>query len=215
MGCHATAFAQVMYFHRLAAHGKVSYKCTNGTVIAEDFADYAPRWNRFALDKESGEKDVAARQETARFIYCVASVIRKDFGTDQYVSYPNDFHKKAIESHFRCTLTSYAKEVRSSVGDTVKRQPDFCPLLKAEVDSGRPAGFYYTDRKGGGHAVIIDGYTVKDGTTFFHVNFGWLGRSDGWYLLEEDLPPNTKEIALIKIAPESTNGTVKKGTEKS
>ena len=211
LGCHANAFAQAFYFHKLSPRGNVSYKCTNGTVISEDFSGYTLRWNRFALNKEAGRKDISATKETARFIYYVACVVRKDFGTDQYVAYPNDYHKKAIESHFNCTLTAFAKEVRSTVGNTLKGRSDFYALLKKEIDSRRPAGFYYTDRKGGGHAVIIDGYTVKGGKTFFHVNFGWLGRSDGWYLLEEDLPRNTKEIALIMIAPSDAKETVKKG----
>jgi len=200
LGCHSNAFAQIMYYHKLSPHGRISYKCTSGTMISEDFSGYAPRWNRFALDKEAGKKDISATKETARFIYNVAAVVRKDFGTDQYVAYPNDYHKKSIESHFHCTLTAYANKVRSTIARALKDQPDFYALLKAEIDSCRPAGFYYL-YEGGGHAVVIDGYVSKDGKTFFHVNFGWLGRSDGWYLLEEDLPPNTKEIALILIAP--------------
>ena len=208
LGCHSVAFAQALYFHHLAPSGKVSYKCKNGTLISEDFSDYQPQWNTFALDKNSA-KNMAAVKETARFIYSVASVVRKDFGTDQYVDYPNDYHKKAIETHFQCTLTPYPKEVVSGIGDALKAPPDFYSLLNTEINSGRPAGFYYTDRKGGGHAVIIDGYTVKEGKTYYHVNFGWLGSSDGWYLLEQDLPPNTKEMVLITIIPNRAESTKK------
>ena len=204
LGCHAIAFAQVMYFHQLKPHGTVSYKCSDGTLISEDFSGYVPEWNRFALDKESGRKDMATTKRTARFIYYVAAVVRKDFGTNQYVDYPDDFHKQAIESHFDCTLTAYSRRIQTNIGNALNAEPDFYKLLIKEIDSQRPAGFYYTDRKGGGHAVVIDGYAVKNGKTYFHVNFGWLGRSDGWYLLEEDLPPNTKEIALIIIVPKSS-----------
>jgi hypothetical protein len=109
-----------------------------------------------------------------------------------------------VESHFHCTLTAYAKEVQSSIGDALKRKNNFYMLMKAEIDAGRPAGFYYTDRKGGGHAVVIDGYIVKGDETYFHVNFGWFGRSDGWYLLEEDLPKNTKEIDVLTFIPDDT-----------
>lgn len=203
-GCHAIAFAQVMFFHQLKPHGAVSYKCSDGTLISEDFSDYAPEWNRFALNKESGRKDIAATKRTARFIYYVASIVRKDFGTNQYVDYPDDFHKQAIESHFDCTLTASSMRIHSSIGEALNGQPDVYTLLKKEIDSHRPAGFYYTDQKGGGHAVVIDGYTVKNGKTYFHVNFGWLGNSDGWYLLEKDLPPKTKEIAMITIVPKSS-----------
>jgi hypothetical protein len=51
--------------------------------------------------------------------------------------------------------------------------------------------------------VVIDGYVHRDGSDFFHVNFGWFGRSDGWYILDEDLPSDTKEIALILIFPDA------------
>ena len=213
LGCHANAFAQIMYFHRLAPYGKVSYKCKNGTLISEDFSDYTPQWGIFVLNKKSAEKDVTATEETARFMYYIASIIRKDFGTDQYVDYPNDYHKKAIESHFRCTLSSYAKEVKSSIGHALEVKIDLYKLMKAEIDAKRPVGFYYTDRKGGGHAVVIDGYTVNNNKIYFHVNFGWFGRSDGWYLLEEDLPKNIKELAMIKVVPKSVKRTEKKESQ--
>jgi len=201
LGCHANAFAQVMYFHRLAPQGKVSYTCSNGTDISEDFTGYTPEWHRFALTKKDGKKDLAATRRTAQYLYYAACVVRKDFGTNQYVDYHNDFHKQAIESHYECTLTAYAKSVTGGLDSTLHHPPDFYALLKDEIDAKRPAGLYYTDRQGGAHAVVIDGYLERNNRTFFHVNFGWLGRSDGWYLLETDLPPTTQEVALILIAP--------------
>lgn len=38
-----------------------------------------------------------------------------------------------------------------------------------------------------GHNVVIDGYNTND---FFHVNFGWGGSNNGWYLLPEQMPYN-------------------------
>lgn len=213
LGCHSIAFAQILYFHRLAPHGKTSYQCRNGTLIAEDFSDYKPRWNAFALNKDTAKKNATAARRTSRFIYYVASIVRKDFGTDQYVDYPNDGHKESMESHFHCTLTPYPREVKSSIGQALKAETDLCAVMRAEIDSNRPAGFYYTDRKGGGHAVVIDGYSVRDGKTYFHANFGWFGSSDGWYLLEEDIPKNTKEIVVITIVPKRVDGNEKKETE--
>lgn len=203
LGCHSNAFAQVLYFHRLEPHGAVSYTCSDGTRVAEDFSAYKPEWDLFALGPQSGTEDTAAIRRTAAFIYCVASIVRKDFGSDQYVDYQGDFHKQAIEAHFDCTLTSYVKETQAGVAQALGEQPDFRAILRSELDARRPVGFYYTDRKGGGHAVVIDGCALRNGQVFFHVNFGFQGRSNGWYLLEEDLPPNTREIALITIVPKS------------
>ena len=201
LGCHADAFAQILYFHRLAPRGRVSYTCKNGVVISEDFSQYKPQWQRFALSKDS--PDVRAIQETSKFIYYVAAVVRKDFGTDQYVAYPNDAHKKSIECHFDCTVASYASEVTSSLEAALKGGADMHALLQGEIDAGRPAGFYYLYGKAGGHAVVIDGYAVRDGRMYFHVNFGWLGSSDGWYSLAEDLPKSTKRIMVITLVPDT------------
>ncbi len=215
LGCHSVAIAQIMYYHRLAPHGEVAYQCSSGTTISEGFSDYTPQWDRFSLHFDP-EQDNAGPEThaTARFIYAIASVIRKDFGTDQYVDYPDDCHKLAIESHFRATLTPYIKEVTTSIDNALKTDIDSYDLMKSEIDSGRPVGFYYSDQEGGGHAVVIDGYTVKDGKTYFHANFGWLGRSDGWYLLAEDLPGNTKEMIVITIVPKETDTNAADPTER-
>ena len=133
LGCHSNAFAQALYFDRLAPHGKVSYKCSDGTLISEDFSNYRPQWSRFALDKESGRKDMAATRRTARFMYYVASIVRKDFGTDQYVDYPDDLHKQAIEAHFHCTLTGYTKKIKESIAYALSEQPDLYAILKGLI----------------------------------------------------------------------------------
>lgn len=51
-----------------------------------------------------------------------------------------------------------------------------------------------------GHNVVVDGYNT-DG--FFHVNFGWGGQYDGWYLLPTGLPYNLTvlEGAIVDIQP--------------
>ena len=53
-------------------------------------------------------------------------------------------------------------------------------LMRAELDGGRP--IMYGAKGVGisvGHAFIMDGY---DSDNYFHINFGWYGVSDGWFL---------------------------------
>lgn len=200
LGCHAVAFAQILYFHCLSSHGQSHYTCTNGIEISETYSHSTPNWDRFALTKKNSRFRWRARRETASYLYEVASIIRKDFGRDQYVDYGGDFHKVAIESHFDCSVTAYSRQITTSLRDALSQQPSFHEILRTEVKSGRPVGLYYTNQKGGGHAIVIDGHVQQNGKDYFHANFGWFGRSDGWYLLE-DLPPDTKEVDLILIVP--------------
>lgn len=55
-------------------------------------------------------------------------------------------------------------------------------LMRDELDAGRPimyAGFG-RDNVSVGHAFIIDGYDTEG---FFHINMGWYGTNDGWYVM--------------------------------
>ena len=36
-----------------------------------------------------------------------------------------------------------------------------------------------------GHNLVVDGYNTDD---YYHLNFGWGGVWDGWYLLPEGIP---------------------------
>lgn len=51
-----------------------------------------------------------------------------------------------------------------------------------------------------GHNMVLDGYNTDN---FYHVNFGWGGSSDGWFLLPSSLPYNLSvlEGAVLDIIP--------------
>ena len=54
---------------------------------------------------------------------------------------------------------------------------DWNEMVYNELAHQRPV-MMGADRTGSAHAFIVDGY---DGDGMFHVNWGWLGRSDGYY----------------------------------
>lgn len=55
--------------------------------------------------------------------------------------------------------------------------------LQKELSEGRPV--YYSGNDGqSGHAFVIDGMqTNQDGVVYYHINWGWDGWCDGYYLL--------------------------------
>jgi hypothetical protein len=200
LGCHSIAIAQVLYFHRLAPSGMVKYQTSNGVVINEDFSDYKVDWNKISARlTESTPKD--ALDATAYFNYAVAAIVQKDFATDNYIDIEkSDNHKTQIEQHFKCRYDSYVFPDKKSFPAVFAKGQTFETLIKKEIDGKRPVGFYFIWDKAG-HAITIDGYTIKDGKFFVHANYGWMGHSDGWYLLPEDLPATTNLIMLLTIDP--------------
>ena len=70
---------------------------------------------------------------------------------------------------------------------------DTLPVHLAVVDPGWTMG----------HNVIIDGYNT-DG--YFHLNFGWGGPYNGWYLLPDEIPYGLTVIegAVVDIIPDNS-----------
>ena len=56
---------------------------------------------------------------------------------------------------------------------------EWADALYGEIAAGRPV-IYSGSKKSGGHAFICDGY---DGNGMFHINWGWNGMSNGYFLL--------------------------------
>lgn len=58
-----------------------------------------------------------------------------------------------------------------------------------------------------GHNVVVDGYNTDD---YYHLNFGWGGSNNGWYLLPEEIPYGLTVIegAVLDIIPDHTTGLV-------
>ena len=53
-------------------------------------------------------------------------------------------------------------------------------MFCANFDAGYPVDACSTS-----HQVVFDGYGFEDGTLYYHVNLGWGGSSDGWYLYSD------------------------------
>ena len=60
----------------------------------------------------------------------------------------------------------------------------------------------------GGHAVLVDGYGYSGGDFYIHVNLGWGGHNDAWYM-----PPDIEDFSIIagfvlNIFPEKTGSII-------
>ena len=87
-----------------------------------------------------------------------------------------NFHKKQLKQHYDCKVKEYLgfKGFFTSNKKIEK-------ILQKEIKAKRPVYFHYTNLNGGGHSVVADGYQIIGGKLYVHFNFGWGGRSNGWY----------------------------------
>ena len=76
------------------------------------------------------------------------------------------------------TYFGYKASVRSLSRDNYTSQ-EWADIIYTELAERRPV-IYSGSKKTGGHAFICDGY---DGNGLFHINWGWNGQSNGYFLL--------------------------------
>ncbi len=79
--------------------------------------------------------------------------------------------------------------------------PDLFDELSTDMMNGLPAHLAVVDPPPitVGHNLVVDGYNTDD---YYHLNFGWGGAYNGWYLLPDEIPYGLTVIeGLIVIDP--------------
>lgn len=168
IGCLAVATGQVMKFWSYPDHarGKYSYKDANLGFIEHDY-NYPIDW--------SAMPDVNEQPNTmlATFFYGLAMSMDMKFGPES----------GAMMTTLPVALNrfyDYPKNLEVVQRGTYELASEWVPKIKSEIDAGRPV-LYGGQGSAGGHAFVLDGYTDQD---YFHVNWGWGGLSDGWFVVD-------------------------------
>ena len=156
-GCLATAVAQVMYYHKYPAN--YDWDVMKTSYVSTDTGDAVDAVAKLMADV--GEKvfmQYKEEESSARLIDG-AEALRYEFGYSESTEFVQ--------------RDSY----------TAKSWDD---LLYNELVASRPVimgAQSMTPTGQSGHSFIIDGYEATDGVGYFHVNWGWGGRSDDYFLI--------------------------------
>lgn len=179
-GCVATAFAQVMKYHEWPQSSTtvVPGYSWNGNTL-DDLPATTFDWGNMLYDYQGGRNanegcsDGAVYQAAVAklMVYCGYSV-QASYGTGS-TGAPSSYIPYAMKNYF-----GYQGNVRS-VDRANYTSAEWDDLIYNEIYNERPV-IYSGRNSGGGHAFICDGYG-EDG--YFHINWGWGGMSDGYYLL--------------------------------
>lgn len=179
-GCVATAMAQIMKYHEwpLRGTGSHTYNCnvndTDPTTLTADFSQSEYEWDKMLdfYDSNSSEESC----------YAVAKLM-SDAGISIDMGYGSS--SGASESAVVTALTRYfGYSNRHYLLDRdLFGADEWDQLLYDEIGAGRPilyCGYTYTQGSLGGHAFVLDGI---DSDGLFHVNWGWGGSSDGYFMV--------------------------------
>lgn len=213
-GCVATAMAQIMYYYQypkscpaISEYNTYSYGWKMNALPATTFD-----WESMKTTYTGNETDASATAVATLFRYC-GQAVGMDYDLDGSSSavYPNDL----------INVFGFSKNIRNIYRDlfTTSQWED---IIYAELAAGRPV-FYSGQAEVGGHQFIVDGY---DGEGLFHMNWGWGGMSDDYYVLSL-ADPHSQGIggsasgkafqfdqdALIGVQPPTEGEVLKPGME--
>ena len=193
-GCVATAMAQVMYYTETKAGNATTattavipaYKTESYHILMPAIPEGTTiSWGDMIADYSNGYSSEAATAVAELMLYCGCS-LEMDYGPTSN-SHTAEV-AKALKQYFGYEST--AKYVSRSWYSYA----DWTDIIYNELEQGRPV-LYGGQSIDNGHAFVCDGYKYdeEDDIDYFHINWGWGGHSDEYYVLSV-LAPTTQGI---------------------
>lgn len=225
VGCVALTMANIMNYYRYPATGyghtiymPKEYDDETGELIytypIQDVNFYEATYNYDAMPNSISNYT----GELAKLIYHSGVSVQMSYGFDGSGS-QSEKALTALQNNFSYSQAAQYKNI-TDVVTSASLAYKWIDMAKEELDAHRPLFFSGTSEMAGGHAWIVDGYitalvdTVEN--PYFHVNWGWAGSGNGFFLLTDQISPSygnfnkkDSESMMIKLCPGDTNLVVK------
>ena len=203
-----------MNFHKFPAYApametyQFKVPASNDTYANVD-ADPLPgvklEWDHM-LNNYTGAEPVEYTDAVANLMLYAGYSVKMQYGTSASGAYTDDIPAGFIKFGYNANTIRIAYRNDYS-------QDEWNDLIYGELATGRPMIYNGTAGSGGGHSFICDGFESGD---YFHINWGWGGMSNGYFLLEILNPHasgiggssssegyNIKQNAIIGIMPDN------------
>ncbi|MBU0753907.1 MAG: C10 family peptidase, partial [Planctomycetes bacterium] len=187
-GCPAVAMAQIMNFHE-----------TTNEVVFTDSDDYRHTYagNNYWIDDDHVAYDFPSFPELNAYLATLES---------HYANHTSLTAEDKAAITFACgvaatqvynvggsgtfgvnqALDAYLKFNCDTVELLDESDPDLYDRLSLNMKQAHPAHLAIVNPSWtSGHNVVVDGYNTDD---YYHLNFGWGGPYNGWYLLPDEIP---------------------------
>lgn len=209
-GCPAVAMAQILNYHR-----------TTQNIQFNDTDDYLHNnymGNRYIIDDDFLEYDFPSFIELNDYLDTLQYNYENDipltdndkaainFGCGvaaQQVYHPSGSGTYGVNQAYHAYERFNFEDIKLlTEGSDVYNQ------LRSEILDGFPAHIAVVNEGvTSGHNMVVDGY---DNEGYFHINFGWGGAYDGWYMLPEGIPfeLTVLEGIIIDIYPSKQDGNL-------
>jgi len=190
VGCVALTMSNILFYYRYPEHGTGSVYYIPREYDDEGNLTYTYPMQYVNYGQEHYDYDAMANRLTAydgqlsNLIYDCGVSVRMGYGWDGSGS-QSEYALAALQDHFFFVEEGQFKSISDVMGTDTSLLYLWVEMAKNELDQHRPLFFSGRSAAAGGHAWIVDGYTTINNATYFHVNWGWAGNSNGYYLINK------------------------------
>lgn len=176
-GCVATAMAQIMYYHRWPEGETTEIPGYNtgwnqpGSTLPNPSTPLSPTTFDWTKMRDTYTSNNFAPELAKLMRYCGQSVKMNYDTGESGASTPNVI--TALKEYFNYDNTA------NYISRENYTAAEWADIIYGELQENRPV-LYDGSSSGGGHAFIVDGYSEDE---YYHINWGWSGRHNGYFLL--------------------------------
>ena len=184
-GCVATAMAQVMRFYQYPAcgTGTSKYSGKNGETTY-DFSQHPFNWSQILEDYSRQNFTNTQADAIAELMLACGASVNMKYSADGSGSNA-DKAALALKNNFNYPTAAYLEKYLANDDDRTFLVEVWGDAMRMDLDAGHP--IIYAGSSGNsitGHCFVVDGYKFDaEGNTYFHINWGWSGLNDGWFLI--------------------------------
>ena len=192
-GCVATAMAQVMKYWSWPVHGygSVSYEDDGcGQLLSEDLSSNYYDWNNM-LDTYYTNGNYTSVQISA-----VATLMR-DCGYAVHMHYTPDESGASVSAGTMREYFHYSPMATDRYVENYSEER-WHDYIRRDLLAKRPV-MYNGQSTESGHEFILDGFDTEG---YYHVNWGWGGYQDGWFILTDLNGYNTDQWMINNLMPD-------------
>lgn len=176
VGCVATAMAQIMRYHRWPAQGigELTYTSNIGQDLTANFGTTTYDWNNMPGWLEKDNTNAEQNKQVATLSYQAAVSVHMSFAPAGSGAFSQAVTGALVNYFGYDKAIAYKKREYFST-------KEWMDMIKAELNAKRPVFYSASNEDGqGGHAYVCDGYDDQD---YVHINWGWYGKSNGYFLV--------------------------------
>jgi len=198
-GCPATAMAQIMNFHQTANNTHFDdsddyyHNYAGRQYWIDDDHDYAdfPSFSQLntyldTLNAHYLNNSMLTNEDKAALTFACGVAARQVYTSQGSGTFGVN---QAYDAYLRfgCNTVDLLDSNDIDLFDRLSQNiKDTLPAHLAVVDESWSTG----------HNVVVDGYNTDE---YYHLNFGWGGSYNGWYLLPQEIPYNLTVIEGVVI----------------